>query len=90
MGAMVTVLLLTTVGFGQQGPKAKGWSMSKAPALELTDAQKTKIAAIKADYAPKFIDAKATLAKHQIAMKQLHNADKPNKRAINAAIDDGF
>lgn len=89
-GVLITVMLMTSTAYGQSGRMMFGkMGKNKDSALNLTDAQKDKINAIKDDYAPKIIDAQAELKKHQLSFKKLMDADKPNQRAINSAIDKG-
>ncbi len=86
-GVLLTVVLMSSIGYGQ--PEKMKFRKDKDSALNLTDKQDDKIKGIRKEFAPKIIDAQAAMKKHQVTFKTLMDADKPNQRAINAAIDDG-
>lgn len=67
-----------------------GWGADRTPLIErldLTDAQKDKIAALRTKHQTKIVDMRAELQKSQIALRELKGSKDYNRKNVTAAVE---
>jgi Spy/CpxP family protein refolding chaperone len=95
---LVIASLSLTDAFGQprknrigMGPGiGPGWGFDKTPLIErlnLTDAQKDKIAELRTKHQTKMVDLRADLQKSQIALRELKGSKDYNRKNVTAAVE---
>ena len=95
IAAMIALMFVTIASTGIYAQAPKGMTNKKGSMmrekifdkLNLTDAQKDKIAKLKTDFQTKMVDLKANLQKDMIALKTLRSKDEVNRSEVIASVE---